>query len=570
MNKIVLKVVLGGLMTGVFAVSCGPGGGDAPASATNTPGGSASSEDGVETVAVSAPGEGATMMWVDGSVLVFVPEGEFEMGETGGTDNPLHSVQLSPFWIQRNEVTNRQYGLCIESGQCSPPSDGKRALAVEEASQADVPVAGVTWEQASAYCSWVQGSLPTEAQWEKAARGPESRLYPWGDAEPSCQLLNFGNCVGYPAIVGQYPDGQSYYTLFDMAGNVFEWAYDWYDAGYYSASPASDPTGPESGTVRVFRSSNYYSFADEIKLSRRLYMEPEKFRDDLGFRCVVQSPTIQAPYCQTSAVGIAPSNPDGSTSNSASCEPPEFEQGNAFCANGNSYANIFVYTGVLSSTDKSSTCNYGGITDGTELFTCGPGEENKEMKICGECSSLPSPSELVCPAGYTPDGSGNCIWGVVGMESVGGCPAGWTPGANGSVCAYVGPKPGENCPMGSYYDPASAACVGNIPSTALSCPAGFTYDAQAQCCAAATGVTYPGCGPSEYMNEQGFCAPLLTSTTLCTDITVSYIDCSIPPTKVPGGDDGGDNNQNGCQILDCNYPYAWDDASCSCIYNPKP
>lgn len=562
MSKLVVRSILFGIMTAaLLLVSCGQG-----VDATDVPAGAPATEAGGEPAlaAVSAPAAGATMLWVDGSVLAFVPEGGFEMGEAGGTDNPLHSVELSSYWIQQGEVTNRQYGLCVSSGACEPPLDPKRALGVDEPTQATAPVAGVSWEQANAYCSWIQGNLPTEAQWEKAARGPESWMYPWGDAEPSCDLLNFDNCVGFPTEAGRYLDGRSHYGLFDMAGNVFEWTFDWYDAGYYPASPAADPTGPESGTLRTFRSSAYYSFMNEAKLFRRLSMQPEKFRDDLGFRCVVQSPTIQTPYCQASAIGIIP-GADGSVSNSASCAPPEFEQGNAFCAFGNSYANIFLTSGQLSSTDKSSICNYGGVTDGMELWTCGPGNLPKQMTVCGECSNLPSAAELACPPGYASDDHGGCSWGIPGMESVGGCPAGWTPGGNGGVCGYIGPKSGEHCPIGSYYDPASGACAGNVPSGTPVCAAGFTYDAQAQCCAAPAGGSYPGCGPNEYVNEQGFCAPLLISATSCVDITVSYINCEVPTP--PGGEDGGGGTS--CQNIVCNSPYEFDGV-CSCVYNPKP
>lgn len=569
--------------------ACGGGGstgGDSPGDGSSETEGSQPSVAGGETVSlvtVSEPGEGTTMIWVDGSTIVHVPEGEFAMG-ANGLDNPLHTVGLSDFWIQQTEVTNRQYAQCVSNGQCTAPLDAERALALSEPSQANTPVTGVNWEQARAYCTSIQGELPTEAQWEKAARGPESRVYPWGDTTPSCDLLNFDNCSGFPVDVAQFPLGQSYYTLFDMAGNVLEWVYDWYDPNYYNVSQAQDPTGPETGELRGLRSSSYYSFPTDIEMARRLYMEPEKYRVDVGFRCVVAEPQFPLPYCQASAVGV--NIPQGSSgSNSASCAPPQYEMGGSFCVNNNSYVNIFVTSGELSSTDKSSLCNYGGDDQaGTEIFTCGPGNTDKSMKICSECTNLPSAEEMVCPAGYTPTGNGNCLFGVDGMESVGGCPAGWTPAEStgggggggggggdkggGPLCVYMGPKPGEHCPIGSYYDPASATCVGNVAAGTPACAPGFIYDEQAQCCSAPTGGSYPGCGPNEYLNENGFCSPLLVNSQSCTDITVSYIDCSITPTKPPSG--GDDDTPGGCQQLSCNHPYTWDDALCQCVYNPKP
>ncbi|HQU37897.1 MAG TPA: SUMF1/EgtB/PvdO family nonheme iron enzyme, partial [Anaerolineales bacterium] len=171
---------------------------------------------------------GSKFLYVDGSVLVAVPGGTFIMGH-GGDDNPEHEVNVSDFWLYRSKVTNSQYALCVLLGKCSPPGIDKNE-GYGDPLKANHPVTGVNYQQASEYCSFVNGRLPTEAEWEKAARGPEGNIYPWGDATPQCELANFGTCEFKTSKVIDHPAGQSYYEAFDMAGNVYEWVSDWYDA----------------------------------------------------------------------------------------------------------------------------------------------------------------------------------------------------------------------------------------------------------------------------------------------------------------------------------------------------
>ena len=144
---------------------------------------------------------GTVMQWMDGSQLVFVPAGEFVMG-ADGPDDPQHPVSLSDYWIHRTEVTNRQYGLCVKVGQCPPPADPQAATDLTDPGLVENPVVGVDWQQAQTYCTWIKGSLPTEAQWEKAARGPEGNKFPWGAAEPTDQLTN---CSISAATLAQPP-----------------------------------------------------------------------------------------------------------------------------------------------------------------------------------------------------------------------------------------------------------------------------------------------------------------------------------------------------------------------------
>ena len=196
---------------------------------------------------LSAPMQtGSSFTYVDGGTLVAVPSGPFLMGH-GTADNPEHKVTLSDFWIYAMKVTNTQYALCVAEGQCTPPDSVDNLNYSDFASQNN-PVVGVTYDQAVAYCNYVNGSLPTEAQWEKAARGQDGNLYPWGKADPVCDLLNFNNCVRDTTDVTKYPKGKSFYGALDMEGNVFEWTADWYDPLYYKISPPGDPPGPDKTT----------------------------------------------------------------------------------------------------------------------------------------------------------------------------------------------------------------------------------------------------------------------------------------------------------------------------------
>ncbi|HPL80999.1 MAG TPA: bifunctional serine/threonine-protein kinase/formylglycine-generating enzyme family protein, partial [Anaerolineaceae bacterium] len=178
-----------------------------------------------------ALGVGSTLVREkDGMEMVYVPEGTFTMGSNNvDYEKPAREVYLDAYWIDKYEVSNAQYKICVEAGECNEPQSTDR---YNNSNYANHPVVNVDWHQASAYCEWAGGRLPTEAEWEKAARGPNGNKYPWGNDSPSCSLVNYGGCIDDTTVVGSYPAGASYYGAMDMAGNVWEWVNDWWSGRY--------------------------------------------------------------------------------------------------------------------------------------------------------------------------------------------------------------------------------------------------------------------------------------------------------------------------------------------------
>ena len=225
-----------------------------------------------------------------GVQMMFVPAGEFIMGSIIGDpdEKPIHRVYLDSFYIDKYEVTNKLYKACIDVAACDPP---KRTDSTTRASYYgnpefdNYPVVNVDWEMAQTYCKWRGVQLPTEAQWEKAARGTDGRTYPWGESTDKI-YANSDQILPDTTIAGSYESGKSIYGVYDMAGNVFEWVEDWYSATYYMNSPFSNPPGPEADLYRVIRGGSWKSFAYSFRSTfRGAYDLPEGFGPNLGFRC---------------------------------------------------------------------------------------------------------------------------------------------------------------------------------------------------------------------------------------------------------------------------------------------
>ena len=226
---------------------------------------------------------------------VDVPAGEFSMGcnsavdtECNSDEKPYHQVTLSDFAIDNNLVTAVEYQQCVNSGACTAPAPGDTCTYGVSGKEI-YPVNCVTWSQAAAYCLWRGKHLPTEAQWEKAARGANGLKYPWGNAAPDCDhaVMSVTGCSNSGTLpIGSKTAGASPYGALDMAGNAWEWVADWYDAGYYNTSPTSDPQGPSTGTLRVARGGSFEStLTSQLRTSNRAEYDPASSNANTGFRC---------------------------------------------------------------------------------------------------------------------------------------------------------------------------------------------------------------------------------------------------------------------------------------------
>ncbi len=243
----------------------------------------------------------------DGMIMVFVPAGAFTMGspagEGGDDEVPQHKVTLEGYWIDRTEVTNSQYQVFVTAtGHEEPTTCDWGEPTYGDEVYSNHPVVCVSWEDARQYCEWAGARLPTEAEWEKAARGTDRRTYPWGSSFNG-NLTNYcdANCEGSQkdtavndgyartAPVGSYPLGVSPYGAFDMAGNVWEWVSDWYKFYYYLSSPELNPQGPDSGQFKILRGGSWYGFYTNERVTFRATITLDNRNSVTGFRCVVSS-----------------------------------------------------------------------------------------------------------------------------------------------------------------------------------------------------------------------------------------------------------------------------------------
>ncbi len=258
----------------------------------------------------------------DDAKMAYVPSGEFPMGLSDSEldwimsqewemslerknytdEQPQHMVSLDGFWIYTNEVTNAQFAAFLnamgnqqeggmpwydlDSGYGQIDNNGTW---MAQSGFANYPAIEVTWYGATAYCGWAGGHLPTEAQWEKAARGTEGRRFPWGDAMPDCNHANFGTCENGTVAVGSYPAGASPCGALDMSGNAGEWVADWYGETYYGSSPSESPLGPTTGEYRVIRGGAWILYGWFQMTTSRTMNAPQESDIMTGFRCVVDT-----------------------------------------------------------------------------------------------------------------------------------------------------------------------------------------------------------------------------------------------------------------------------------------
>jgi formylglycine-generating enzyme required for sulfatase activity len=315
-----LVLIFGGIIIGLLLASRTPEAREAQAAATVTLESQVIAALTAITTVTPSPAPSATLLptpapWVDeltGKRMIYVPGGIFRMGndEAEDDESPSHLIRVDSYFIDETEVTNGEYAVCVDDGECDPPSN-LGATYHQEYFGSDqfnnYPVIFVDWNSAQNFCSWRGARLPSEAEWERAAGFDPlmgiRQLYPWGDVFDGT-LLNFCdvNCPQEDrdfsvddnhrdtAPVGSYPQGRSPLGLLDMAGNVMEWVSDWYDPNYYEVAPDTNPLGPLEGDFKTVRGGSWLSSQDTVRVTGRGSYDPSVRRAHLGFRCALTAP----------------------------------------------------------------------------------------------------------------------------------------------------------------------------------------------------------------------------------------------------------------------------------------
>jgi formylglycine-generating enzyme required for sulfatase activity len=477
----------------------------------------------------------------------FVPGGQFTMGSK--PDDPLakedefpkHDVRLPGYWIFTNEVTNELYAECVAAGKCTPPATAETGPKSHYNDPAfkNFPVVGVVWNQADTFCKAQDAHLPTEAEWEKAARGFFGNTYPWGAAEADCKLANINGCVKDTAKVASYTDGKSPFEVRDMAGNVREWVSDWYQADAYQTAILFMPNGPETGKMKVVRGGSYLDSARDSRSSARFAYDPEREFDDVGFRCVPNTQTY-SPFCSTSYKHYC-SPPQTGKTPPGDCTPgvPTTGSGKTSvgieCVNGKSTVKIntdetFATLGVSINGVNISCDSMDGHT-----FTCEwylqPGSA-VTVKVCFNMSS-----DAFNPAfglHMTSCESYNLV------ASIGDTTTTQEKDKNPYFLAGLAfipskmPLNGGGCFEGTTWDPQQQKCVKDTlpikppPGTEGMCMEGYVLDPNLLCCVPGT-EDNGGCEPGYYHSVAAdLCIPIEQNGCPAGWIYDPYLGCMQP------------------------------------------
>jgi formylglycine-generating enzyme required for sulfatase activity len=234
---------------------------------------------------------------IDGETLVWIPGGEFVMGsDEYAIERPPHRVRVRPFWMGRTPVTNAMYRDFVAKTGHRPQEFANQHLMNPKLWDGDdQPAIGVSYDDAVAYCTWAGGRLPTEAEWEFAARGTDGRLYPWGNEPPRPGRAAYGRILGKggaTAPVGTHPGDEGPFGVLDLAGNVLEWCLDWFGPYADDAKPLIDPRGPSQGTRRVQRGGCWMYDDRSLRATERIQGVPHQRLNLVGFRVVVDAESI--------------------------------------------------------------------------------------------------------------------------------------------------------------------------------------------------------------------------------------------------------------------------------------
>ena len=245
------------------------------------------------------PGPGETgLSPVDGMIMVYVPGDRSPVvvdseQKLVPSDRKSFKVYLDSFWISQTQVTNAMYAKCVAAGGCPPALRKSINPHYYDSKYSNHPTVYVTWYYAMDYCKWVGGRLPTETEWERAARDGGTRIYPWGNSGPGSKRANVNNLHSTTVAVGSYPAGASYYGVLDMSSNVREWVFNWYSSNRYSGFTPYNYMGPKDGTERVLKGASWHDTGQTIYLSHRFSHDPGSAGDNRGFRCIVSPRKVE-------------------------------------------------------------------------------------------------------------------------------------------------------------------------------------------------------------------------------------------------------------------------------------
>jgi hypothetical protein len=464
----------------------------------------------------------------------YIPPGWFFIGSdpeedklARGDELPQRYITEPGFWIGESEVTNQEYADCVNAGICTLPSLRETGPTnhYNDPAYDDHPVVGVNWYQAAAYCEWVDARLPTEAEWEKAARGDEGYIYPWGNDAPTCDHANMNSCESENTTktVASYPLGISPYGLFDMAGNVREWTADWYQEDLYLTAAYYQPQGSSEGPKKVVRGGGFNDFEENLRTTTRMSFLPDQDFDDVGFRCIPVTPSY-APFCEPTYTTLC-YDPDEPTPDDP-CEPGQGvpgEEGLTFLGYGcpmNRVVNFQV------NTNGGGNSGYTATVDG-DTFDCQASSAGADVVNClGPETQMGTGVEIiVCAPGATPPANANVT--SVGMAANTVLPVVFSTSGKVSLMAATT----ANCPDGYTLDEATGACVRD--QTQPECPDNWSYNRASQRCeptdqqedcpeATTFSANLQGCQPDEEDCPNGY---YLTALQTCEPDQNRQDDC---------------------------------------------
>ena len=522
-----------------------------------------------------------------GADIVYIPGGTFLMGSQKEDPNakldelPMHRVMLKAYYIMTKEVTNEAYLSCVKSGGCTPPKNNKQ---YEDPAFATDPIVGINWEQAKFFCNAIGGELPTEAEWEKAARGFTGQEYPWGNTDPTCDKANTEGCTGAPDPVDSHDAGASPFGVLNSIGNIAEWTLDGYSADFYSKGGFDAPINIDITKGVVVRGGNFEEMA--FTAANRSSADPNKSFENIGFRCLVH-PNPTATICRNTYIPFC-RPPD---QNNGGCEegvPPETIVPNPEIPNPNCDPNgglTFTVNLNLASAEGFFVSINGNLADCAPSATqagsldctiINPGGGEVDVSICNGSPEPTAPLSFIEPVDF------NSV--LAAARATVAAPRSSIYTFSPQVATIIQNNPDEVCPDGYIWNPDKGQCERD-PNVPNDCPPNYTTAYATGDCQPTTegdcppGTTYAanlqGCQPPDngdcpqgtIRTDNGTCIPSINRDPFCPRgyyfNRLSNCCVSIPRDNwgCPQGTIFNPRNQNCVQTNQDGCPYGY-------IYDP--